>query len=626
MKEMSNFGGRLITIGNYIIKIFFSILFLFISYILLLALNSPTNHYEASIYSATPIIFFWIIFLSIFFSLVILLLNIFYFHKKIYSILSLLLIALSSFSCIILFFIRSYYFFGLFEDPTYHIGAIKLIIQNQNIVNIELVYPFLHIFSVEFYYLTNIELIELSKIIPIILNFLFFVFFILLINESLNKSGEKLIAIAFGFSLIVASALFTPNNLLNLYSPFIFYIFLKSIKSSNKNWSIVLLLMTIITPLIHPLGIIYFFIIVSSFMLYIIISSKLLNLKQLIKKPLYTFKNILKNNKIRINIILLAISIIWSIFWLSQFHIYDWTINNIYLSSIGHSDENSFTNLVMQVNYANSFGLNLYELFVKQVGTKILIIFLSFLGLIYYHIYESKNIINENLQIFQISFISFIFITGILVIFKLPFGALRLLTPAIMIGVILSSHFLFVVTSYKPENYKKILLFIIFIVITIEFFLGIMTFYPSSYTHLMNPQTSHAEETGYEWYFKTQNDHSIPTGITAAPGRAAEFIIPAEQILNNTYPLYLEGDRQPPKHFGYTNNYSLGESYKNEKGIIILKRDKLRFSEILPEMSKTQWNLNDFNRLENDRSINRIYVNGDFEYSLIEPIDRGVSL
>ncbi len=44
-----------------------------------------------------------------------------------------------------------------------------------------------------------------------------------------------------------------------------------------------------------------------------------------------------------------------------------------------------------------------------------------------------------------------------------------------------------------------------------------MTFYPSSYSHLMNPQTSHAEETGYEWYFKTQNDHSIPTGITAAP-------------------------------------------------------------------------------------------------------------
>ena len=92
-------------------------------------------------------------------------------------------------------------------------------------------------------------------------------------------------------------------------------------------------------------------------------------------------------------------------------------------------------------------------------------------------------------------------------------------------------------------------------------------------------------------------------GITIAPGRAAEFINPQSQILsNNKYPRYLTDEMLPPKHFGYTNQPYLGQSSEDETDLLLLERDKVRYSELLPQLGAIEWNISDFNRLQYDKN------------------------
>ena len=99
-----------------------------ISYALLQAAQTPAVSYESSIYLSSPPLFVGTILLALISALVILTINTFYWRCRLYSVLSLLLVGISVFSSIILFYIRSYYLYGLFDDPAFHLGATKLIV------------------------------------------------------------------------------------------------------------------------------------------------------------------------------------------------------------------------------------------------------------------------------------------------------------------------------------------------------------------------------------------------------------------------------------------------------------------------------------------------------------------
>ena len=358
----------------------FSLLLLNISYALLQAAQTPAVSYESSIYLSSPPLFVGTILLALISALVILTINTFYWRCRLYSVLSLLLVGISVFSSIILFYIRSYYLYGLFDDPAFHLGATKLIVNTGHLFD-TLFYPALHILTTEMYYLTDINIVELSKIIPILFHVFFLGFIAILINTSLNDIGEKMIAFIIGATLFFyGSVFFTSNHLLNMYLPLVIYSYVKLVASPQREWVILPMILLIQAPLFHPLGEIYFLIVLLAFSAHFIISRYQMMFQITCRRLKLSLKEVIKVQRPNANLLLILILTIWSMFWVSRFYIYDYTVKNIYLSTLGSVDKIEFDNHMGKILYADSLGLNLFELFVKNYGGTTLIICLSFIS------------------------------------------------------------------------------------------------------------------------------------------------------------------------------------------------------------------------------------------------------
>jgi hypothetical protein len=70
----------------------------------------------------------------------------------------------------------------------------------------------------------------------------------------------------------------------------------------------------------------------------------------------------------------------------------------------------------------------------------------------------------------------------------------------------------------------------------------------------------------------------------------------------------------PPRHFNYTQNRMLGQSYQEDRYLVITKLSRECAHRVFPEYSD-QWsfNPNDFNNLEHDPSVSRVYANNEVD-------------
>ena len=87
-----------------------------------------------------------------------------------------------------------------------------------------------------------------------------------------------------------------------------------------------------------------------------------------------------------------------------------------------------------------------------------------------------------------------------------------------------------------------------------------------------------------------------------------------------------------PDHFGYHEHEILGESLKQDTIILLGKRFKLASDDpvlskkgmICPSiMARQGFNKEDFEKLNEDRSVNRLYYNGEFEILLVKSSGTG---
>jgi hypothetical protein len=145
-------------------------------------------------------------------------------------------------------------------------------------------------------------------------------------------------------------------------------------------------------------------------------------------------------------------------------------------------------------------------------------------------------------------------------------------------------------------------------------YLSLFTFYPSPMigSGYVNPQVTEMEWKGSEW-FQEHNDKQILTneiGITIWRYYYAIYGLKKSQILLPTG----EGSKPPPDHFNYNNKTSLGETFNESRYIIITYLGRIRYPESHPNYKK-YWRFtpDDFNELQNDSTVDKLYDNGGFE-------------
>lgn len=155
------------------------------------------------------------------------------------------------------------------------------------------------------------------------------------------------------------------------------------------------------------------------------------------------------------------------------------------------------------------------------------------------------------------------------------------------------------------------LVVIILIAVSIN---GGLKLYPSPYILSANWQITRTEITGMDRFFHNKDIATPITGITIPPGRFAHFILTLEERRQHKHiPLHITEELRVPHHFGYTEHSTLGEWYASDTYLLLNKQDRLLYVEVFPEIEHLRYSPSEFEKLEQDPSVAKLYSNGGFD-------------
>jgi len=140
--------------------------------------------------------------------------------------------------------------------------------------------------------------------------------------------------------------------------------------------------------------------------------------------------------------------------------------------------------------------------------------------------------------------------------------------------------------------------------------LTVLTIYPSTQATDTNHQVTEAEIEGTAWLFENRDEelHIDEIGI-----RQYRFDHLHYGTIDTSETIRREGT-SPPFRFGYDENETVGESYLEDRYLIVSELGKRSYPEQFPAYREFwRYTPENFDRLESDRSVSRVYANGDLE-------------
>ena len=575
---------------NKLIKVTATIAFILIALAALIIKNTENTGYETSIYKAIPILAWIFLFFGIICGICIVVYNVYTkeHEKNNRWVLGLLLILLSDVILLSLPILRGYAFWGR-GDPLTHINTVLNIISSSH-TEVQLFYPIAPIYVTECYYIFGISVELLFKYIPLLFGILFVVYMYLFAKSVLPKKGQVILATIVSTAFLHGFYIyFTPNVLSNLMLPLVFFVFFKSYEPASHlkiEFRTLLMIMIFLYGAFHPVPAIA--------LLILFMCIELFN-KVSIDKHLT-----ISSLKIsRLNATLTLILFAWIFTWISSFYVWESTIRNIRIL-MTEGGPTAFSRLEGQMAYASGYGYSPLVIFFKYYNG---VIVYSVLALIAFFIIMKEQRKNKNLKttysLYSTLFI-YILITAVFFATNLPFGPLRMMIYMIILCAV-SVGFLLdrIIEKTRYSTGKRTFtpaLANVFVISILVFssISGISTLYPSPYVLKPNDQFSCSELKGQGWFLDSR---AIRTPVGA---------------LSFGEPLRRQGiwSEVPPYHFNYNNHTMLGESYAKSSYLTLNKLDRLLYTEVLPKIAELRWYPKDFEKLEYDTSVEKIYTSG----------------
>jgi len=595
------------------------ILFLFLTGALYITWNVPSAGFEASIYYSTPLVLWIALICSVIAGVSIIILSVSHsdFGRSNLWKYGFLLILLCYTIGLGLFIIRGYYAWAINGDPGNHLGWIQEILQTGFIPD-AVFYPITHIFLSEISLFTTLNPLSLYTIIPLFFSLLCVGFIYIFVRVLSTNRIEPVIAGIISCTFLYGWYLnFTPNALSNMFFPLALFLMFKYFKRSSFSWGILLYIMLLLYPVFHPLP----SVILGTILLTLWIPQKLHDFWNAFHEK---NRNLLNVNRMDVKgVIPFLFLLIWFIFWYSFYSIWGYTITEVYqtVSTEGKASQGQY--LIENIKYAQIYGYNVLEYFLKSYGALLLLSILSVIAFLLLWKTVSRDQKQENIFSLYGPFgILCIFIPA-LFIFNLPFAPFRFLFyVAVMETVFVAYLVSFIVIRSRERKRTGIVWMTNFAIVVLLgglFLSGMLTLYPSPYGVSVTEQTTQSEILGMTHFF-AYRDVTIPvSGFNTAVGRFADLLLSPQQKSIQNLPAYLPNKAQPPWHFGYERFPSLAFSYDKETDLIIMQRDKSYYSDYFPDMAKYRITVQDYERLNYDPGVSLVYSNGNFDLMTIIP-------
>lgn len=577
---------------NRIIKITAIIAFIFITLSAILIKNTENSGYEASIYTAIPFLSWVFLIIGIVCGICIAVHSVYTkeYEKNNKWALGLFLILLSDSIILSLPLLRGYTFWGR-GDPFTHIITVLNIVSSGHIADKNF-YPIAHIYVAEFSLLSNVPVEILFMFIPLLFAILFVVYAYLFAKSILPNKGQVILATiaitAFqsGWYLNL-----TPNHLSNFMIPFAFFIFFKSYESTSRlktEFRILLIIMIFLYGAFHPvpaIALLFLFIAVGLF-------DKILSTKD---------SNDFTRKFTTTSSLILAV---WTISWLSSFGVWGSTIRNIH-TVMAEGGPTALSTMGDKIAYASGYGYSPLEMFLKHYTGILIYITLALIALpiIMKEARENKSF--KNIGSLYSPLAAYFLITAVFFLSDIGFGPLRMLIYllilcTVFVGFMLNRLLEKTKHSSKKSLVKPAIVFIIIFILVFSSIHGILKLYPSPYLLSYNNQVTNSEIEGMEWFFDTRNAKT-------------SLLVESLSEMMHRRGIIMRKLELPPYHFNYNNCTALGESYTEDKYMALNKLDKLLYVEVWPEMAELRWYPSDYDKLEDDASLDKLYSNGGFD-------------
>lgn len=593
--------------------------------LIIIIITPPASRYEISIYDAYPWYFWLFLITSVFLGQILVLTNVFYKSKnQNYRIWIFGVIAIIIPIIILLFMpiIRGYITYGN-GDNLYHIGAIKGILQTGRFDTGNF-YPNMHILATSFIQISGSNVFDAANFIPRFFFFLTPIFLYLFFNIIFKKKDEMKLALILGSFILFFSYcdlyLFQYAQSF-LIIPLILYLYFKrGSLERNVGFSILLVILIFSYNFYHPINSLLLILVLVIIIIILYLLPKITSEDNNINFSL----SLIKERSINTTLIVALVFFVW-------YFSFSYVVGNFYrvFSSIFKRSEVSFIGSQAKIveTYKPQF-LDLMRILLLNYGIFLSMALISIICILYILVkqYQNKQKFKFNFcLIFSIlNLIVFVLLTGWEILAASIVEWERFATWAylfsfiaispVIYSIIFSNKFRNGIFKFITKSFKIAIMCIILMSLT---GISVFSLYRAPLASEANMQVTSMDLKGVEWILDNRNHQILINQFGIDQWRYSDAI--------HEYNLSEQETRRhgitAPNHFNYNNTTSLGEYYHINCYLIITRMGKIFYPEVYPEYkSKWRFESKDFDTLQNDNTVNRIYYNGDFEAYMIKPI------
>jgi len=554
----------------------------------------PSSGYELSIYIALPILY-WIFVLSSLFGFIIVAVRTSLSYSndnKTCWIISIVGIFIIFLQLMWLPDLRGYFLKGL-GDFTTHIARSEAILKS-GYVDKQVFYPMSYALVQLFHVILGINPDIIWRFGGIFI-YIIYVLFTFLASNSIDESSVMLSVVA---SVIYVSGQYlpeiTPGNLSIYLMPLLILLFIKSRESNRMGFRILLVIILLIYPFLHPLT--AFLLIIY---LFVMETSKWLINYMRMKKFYSSYKVDLPI--IEINAVLILL-IAW-VTWFSSFSVWNNSLIAVQKWLIGEAK----TQLQIVDYLASRANFSVWDtlwLAIKQEGGVLLYGSVALLVLVWLLIRLKWNFLslkNSSLifSIYAVLVLAIVF-SGFALVG--PFGGLDI--PRLLRYVVPFATLLIGFYGLNINNKERLVINFSFTsVFIIAAFSGVYTLHSSPFVLKPNNQVTAQDYKCIEWLLRYKSEYPIK-GIWSV-SRLVDLVIGPDERAKR-----VDIDSEPlPDHFGYNTYSSMARNFHEKVYFPITTFDKETTLNLWSMADK--FNTEDFEKLTQDRSVLLLYTNGE---------------
>ena len=567
---------------------------------LAIAIATPlAEHYEISVYGAFPAVF-WVLLAGAYFLGEMVIFRSAQREGDPTWRPALYLVLLANATLISMPYIRGYPMYGR-ADALTHLGFARDI-SILGGVPVDNIYPSTHVLVRTLSYLTGTDLTTFAVLVPIAFSGVYFGAMYFLLVHMYGSREEVLFRLPFVMLPVlgVAHVGVRPFDLSLLVVPLVFYLFVKGQRNPTPALRVTFVLATVAAILFHPLNGLF---LVATFGFWGVAR----------RIPLLRSERVTPTNVV-------SLTAVCFIAWYQNFASILIRFESVLAVLLGQREGSAPVEQYSEtVNEASPPLVDLFQVWLFRFGVEFVVFSLGFgfLCLVLVFLYRDWYSVNSYVMLFAGLLVGFSFGGLFFLLFDFIVGMDRPFQYAKIGGVVLAGGVFYLVRQYvdfEPISPRTEIGFnaVIASVLLVLVLVSVFSFYPAPYGKSKNFQVTEQELEGTEWTAGNGTADDIRTiGINYRRFHDAHHGTVTERSLLDRGP--------PPAHFNYTTRRQLGQNYQEDTYLAVARLGRVVYPKTFPDYRRFwRFTPRDFDSLERDETVSRVYDNGDYDLYLVE--------